>query len=227
MTAEPSRALALEHVSVRIGGRSVLEEIDLEIEEGSPVGLTGPSGSGKTSLCLLVAGVVAPSRGRIVLGGRLFVPGRDASVGLVLQNHGVVGGLTAEENVSLPMQARRMARGRIAKRCAEALQAVGLSEHAKRPVDGLSGGERQRVGIARALASDPEILVADEPTGELDPDNRERVLRLVRAHAERGRIVVVASDDLEVVGALPRLVELEGGRIRSDSRSGSWRASPR
>jgi putative ABC transport system ATP-binding protein len=214
----------LEDVAVRLGGRNVLEGIDLAAEQGSPLGLTGPSGSGKTSLCLVVAGVLTPSGGRILYDGRPFVSGRAVSVGLVLQNHGLVAGLTAEENVSLPMQARRMVKQQIARQCSEALAAVGLIENAKRPVDGLSGGERQRVGIARALALDPDVLVADEPTAELDPDNRERVLRLLRAHAQRRRIVVVASDDPEVVGTLPHLVELEEGRIRSDSRGARWRA---
>lgn len=113
----------------------------------------------------------------------------------------------------MPLQVRRLDRTEIARRTAQALLDVGLQRHAGRRVEELSGGERQRVGIARALAADPVLLVADEPTAELDPGNRERVLGLLTTHARRGGILVIASDDPEVLGACGRVVILDRGRI--------------
>ena len=205
--------LTLEHVGVDLGGICVLDDINLTVDAGVPVGLTGPSGSGKTILCLVLAGALAPSRGRILLDGRAFVSDRTTPVGLILQTHGLVEGLTAQENVALVLQARRLSGVDIAARAEGALHSVGLGDHGSRSVDQLSGGERQRVGIARALAGDPAVLIADEPTSELDPANRHNVLELLKALAATARIVVMASDDPGVVGALPRVVELDGGRI--------------
>lgn len=232
MTARrPVAALRLVGVDVELGGRPVLEGVDLVVEAGVPTAVTGPSGAGKTVLCLLLAGVLAPTRGRLE---RVMADGTgahkvddaawppeaaagtrapDVPVGLVLQHHGLLDGLTAEENAALPLQARRLPAGEVAWRARRALVSVGLGEHLDRAVDELSGGERQRVAIARALAGDPAVLVADEPTAELDPENRQRVLDLLLAEHDPPRVVVVASDDAEVVGACRRVVELEAGRV--------------
>lgn len=215
--------LVLEGVGLDLGGRPVLHDVDLELHGGEPVALTGPSGSGKTLLCMVMAGALTVTRGTVrldrpadggsSLGGLQPAGTGSGASGLVLQTHGLVQGLTAEENVALPLQARRVDRDEAARRCAQALADVGLTRHAPRLVDELSGGERQRVGIARALAVDPTVLVADEPTSELDPGNRERVLRLLTAHARAGRIVVIASDDPEIVGACGHVVTLERGTL--------------
>jgi putative ABC transport system ATP-binding protein len=214
------RTLELKDVHVESGRRTVLAGIDLIVKSGIPVGLTGPSGSGKSALCLVVAGVIAPSRGQVLLDGEPFTPDDDASVGLILQDHGLISWLTAEENVALPLQARTMTRDEIADRAARALGSVGLADQAARLVVELSGGERQRVGVARALAADPTVLVADEPTGELDPANRTKILTLLAQHAANSQIVVIASDDPEVMDALPRVVELDEGRV-VEVRSGN------
>jgi len=201
--------LELAGVDLALGGRRVLHGVDLVVDAGVPTAVTGPSGAGKTALCLLLAGAVAPVAGHLA-----WLPaGARPTVGLVLQHHGLLSGLTAEENVALPLQARHLAPDEVAALAAGALAAVGLGGHAGRVVDELSGGERQRVGIARALAGDPAVLVADEPTAELDPENRQRVLDLLLAPAEPPRVVVVASDDAEVVGACRRVVVLGAGRV--------------
>jgi putative ABC transport system ATP-binding protein len=210
--AEPT--LRLQGVSVELGLRSVLRGIDLLVQAGVPVALTGTSGSGKTVLCLVLAGALAPSTGRVELDGRPLRAGR-SSVGLVPQHHGLLGSLTADENVSLPLQSRKLPRGKIEELSSNALASVGLSDHATRLVDDLSGGEAQRVAVARALAGDPMVVVADEPTAELDPENRARVLGLLLKHAEAQRIVVVASDDPEVIGAFSRVMQLDRGQIVS------------
>lgn len=208
--------LRLEDVSVDLGGRTVLHDVDLVLRGGEAVGLTGPSGSGKTVLCLLLAGALEATRGTVRLdtGAPEGTPGQVAELaGLVLQVHGLVEGLSAEENVALPLQARRVDRAEVATRVGRSLHDVGLEKHAARPVEELSGGERQRVGIARALALEPLVLVADEPTAELDSGNRERVLRLLTERAQAGSIVVIASDDPEVLGACDRVVVLDRGKL--------------
>lgn len=204
--------IELDDVGVRFSEHSALRRIDLRVHPGEALGIAGPSGAGKTVLCAVLAGVVAPTSGAVRYGDMAMGDARP-SVGLILQNHGLLSGLTAAENVAFPLQARAIERGVAAKRVAAALDAVGLTEQMDRPVDELSGGQRQRVGVARALAGDPEVLVADEPTAELDPDNRERVLDLLLAHAARGNVVVVASDDPEVIGACGPVVHLLEGEI--------------
>ena len=235
MTAESGGTrVVVEHALLVLGGRTILghlgggqstdpgEGINLTLDGGAPVALTGPSGSGKTVLCLVLAGAMAVTRGRVWIegpGGAELVnqaSSRTGMTGLIMQTHGLVGGLTAEENVALPLQARNLPRADAMRRTMDALVGVGLSRHAGRPVDELSGGERQRVGIARGLAGDPLVLIADEPTAELDPENRARVLALLIAHAHRGRVVVVASDDPDVVAACGRVVVLDRGNVSSD-----------
>jgi putative ABC transport system ATP-binding protein len=213
-----TRTLTLRDVGVELGGRAAIEGIDLVVTAGVPMGLTGPSGAGKTVLCLVLAGALAPTRGEVLLDDQTFEGGSETPIGLILQSHGLVAGLTAEENVALPLQARRVSRNDVARRSLQALASVGLMDHANRRVEELSGGEHQRVGIARALAADPVILVADEPTAELDPENRAIVLDLLIAHAANSNIVVVASDDPEVIAALPHVVELRRGQVEAVRR---------
>ncbi len=222
MNAPTGLRLCLEDAGVDLGGRPVLEGLSFVVRAGEAVAITGPSGAGKTLLCLLLAGALEPSRGRVWVEGAGLAsePGEPESppragttTGLILQTHGLVAGLTAEENVALPLQARGVPRDEVARRATQALADVDLARHLSRSVDELSGGERQRVGIARALAADPSFLVADEPTAELDPGNRARVLDLLATTVRRGRAVVVASDDPEVVATCGRAMLLESGRI--------------
>ncbi len=204
--------LELLGVGVQFAQRWVIDGVDLRVEPGEPLGIAGPSGAGKTVLCAVLAGVLPPSRGNVRYGDAAMGEARP-TVGLILQNHGLLSGLTAAENVAFPLQARGLEREAAAARVDAALGAVGLAEQKDRAVDELSGGQRQRVGVARALAGEPAVLVADEPTAELDPDNRKRVLELLLAHAALGNVVVVASDDPEVIGQCAKIVHLHEGTI--------------
>ncbi len=132
--------------------------------------------------------------------------------GVVLQTQGLVAEMTAQENVALPLQERRLPALEVSTRATEALRSVGLGDVHDRVTAELSGGQRQRVGVARALAGSPEIVIADEPTGELDPDNRARVLALL-VDPSPDRIVVIASNDPEVVDACRRVLHLRDGII--------------
>jgi ABC-type lipoprotein export system ATPase subunit len=199
--------LQLDGVMFAPHGDRILGPLDLVVPVGQPLAVTGPSGAGKTTLCLMLAGVLDPTDGRVLLDG-VPIDSARVSVGLVLQTHGLIAGLTAAENVALPLQARGLARHDIARRTAAALASVGLATEAGRPVDELSGGERQRVGVARAVAGDPQVLIADEPTAELDAHNRGRVADLLTGATAVPRIVVVASDDPEILARFRHVVEL-------------------
>ncbi len=203
-----------EGVGVKADSRFILRGVDIAVRSGEVVAVTGPSGSGKTTLLLALAGLQPLTEGRVLLDQRPIPEGDEVRrlFGVVLQNHGLVSVLTATENAALPLQARRMPPPEIERRCREALAAVGLAANADHLVQDLSGGQQQRAAVARALAGDPDILIADEPTSELVKEQRETVLKLLVDQARRGRIVVIASHDPEVVETCDRSLRLVDGQ---------------
>ena len=196
-----------------------LREVSLEARRGEVLAIMGPSGSGKTTLLNLIAGVDRPTAGRIVVEGhevsrmgdeelRRF---RARVVGYVLQQNNLIPGLTALENVLLPMAAA--GRPDVA-RARRLLAEVGLEGKEDRFPEELSGGEQQRLAVAVALANDPPVIVADEPTGELDIATGERVVRLlVRQGREAGKTVIMTTHDPRVARMADRVVLLEDGRV--------------
>ncbi len=206
--------LRADDLTVALSGRRVLDGVSLVVRSGQSTALTGPSGCGKTALLLALAGLVPAVSGRVLLDGSPL--GTDDARwdrhGVILQGQGLAPELTAEENVAIPLQSRGLGRATIASLSAAALDSVGLGGSADRLVEELSGGQRQRVGVARALAGAPEVLLADEPTSELDPENRSRVLSLLVGRTA-GRIVVVASNDPEVTGACHHVLHLRDGTL--------------
>jgi putative ABC transport system ATP-binding protein len=212
-----ARELRTESLGVDAGGRAVLDGIDLLATAGTSIAVTGPSGAGKTVLLHALAGLLPLARGRVLLDGAPLIGARGgpARFGLVLQNHGLASGLTAEENIALPLQAWGLSRDEIGGRCEETLRAVDLGGSGRRLVDELSGGQRQRVGVARALAGRPDVVLADEPTAELDPANRALVLSLLLDRSA-GRIVVIAANDPELAEACDHVVQLRDGRLVSE-----------
>lgn len=209
-----AKELWAQQLGVEIGSRKILAGAELKVAAREMVVVTGPSGSGKTTLLLVMAGLQNPDRGQVLLDGEPLAQSGDLRrrIGVVLQNHGLVSVLTAAENVAIVLQARGVDRAEVTKRTAEVLSALGLSDHSDRLVRDLSGGQRQRVGVARALVGAPEVLLADEPTSELDVERRAQVLNLLREHAERGNIVVVASHDQIVADSANRTLALVDGR---------------
>lgn len=198
-----------------------LRDVSLTVRRGDFLALTGPSGSGKSTLVHLLAGVDLPTAGRVFFRGvpldRLGEAERARlrllSVGLVFQRFHLLPMLTAKENVELPMAEAGVGSRERRARAESLLARVGLTDRMGHKPGQLSGGERQRVAIARALANDPALLLADEPTGELDRSTSEEILELFARLNAGGTTVVVATHDLHLAAGAGRRIELVDGRI--------------
>jgi len=203
-------------VVVRFGRTTALDRVDLEVRPGELVAVTGHSGAGKSTLVSVLAGTTVPDEGRVVIGG-MGVDGLAsavaAGVGVVPQGNGLAAFLTARENVLVPLLARGVDAAEAPLRASTALAAMGLEEVHGHLVEELSGGQQQRVAVARGLALASPVLLADEPTSELDHANREVVLRLLRARAMGGAAVVMTTHDPEAAAAADRVVHLDDGVV--------------
>ena len=207
-----------------MGRRSleVLRGVDLEIARGGFVALRGASGTGKSTLLHLIGGLDTPNAGEIHFAGQnlsRFSEGeltdfRNHRVGFVFQAYHLLPELTALENVCLPARVARIAAGTAVKRAGELLSRVGLRDRLDHKPSELSGGEQQRVAIARALINEPELLLADEPTGNLDSHTGGEIMELLQSlRAENQTTLVIATHDAKVAAAAPRVIELVDGQI--------------
>jgi cell division transport system ATP-binding protein len=213
------------HVSKSyMAGQYALHDVSLEVGRGEFVFLTGPSGAGKTTLLELIFAAEQPSEGQILVLGRNVarlgagaVPALRRRVGVVFQDFKLLAGRTVEENVRLALDVvgtpRREARARVF----QMLKSVGLQHRRFHHPQSLSGGEQQRVALARALVNEPEILLADEPTGNLDPELTIEIMDLIMSAATRGTTVMVATHDHSLIDRYgKRMLRLEDGRIAED-----------
>jgi putative ABC transport system ATP-binding protein len=203
----------------------VLKGVELNVARGEFVAICGPSGSGKTTLLNLISGIDRPTSGKIlVLGQDLTVQDEDfladfrcSNVGFVFQSYNLVSTLTVAENVAFPMEWIRKPEAEIETRVAELLETVGLQYRANHFPAQLSGGEQQRVAFARALANDPELILADEPTGNLDTKNGQKITQVLKMLKANGKTVIVATHDPELMQLADRIVCLEDGRLASQN----------
>lgn len=207
-----------------------LRDLDLEITQGDFVALMGPSGSGKTTLLHLLAGIDQPTAGRIQigptevsgLGSRALARWRNENVGYVFQQYGLVPVLTAWENIELPLLLSRLSRSERDQRIQVALDAVGLTDRSTHLPRELSGGQQQRVAIARAIVGGPALLLADEPTGNLDAEAATAVLELLQTLHERfGQTLILVTHDPRAAGYARRTIQLDKGRVREASPEGA------
>ncbi|MDQ2767950.1 MAG: ABC transporter ATP-binding protein [Gemmatimonadota bacterium] len=204
------------------GSFAALHDVSLDIRRGELVGIVGQSGSGKSTLLNLMSGIDRPTRGEIFVGGVAvhairesgMAKWRGRSVGIVFQFFQLLPTLTAIENVMLPMDlcARWPARDRV-RRAQGLLEQLGVADQAHKLPATLSGGQQQRVAIARALANEPAVLLADEPTGNLDSQNAAIILELFATLAREGQTIVTATHDAEVQRVCTRTVPIADGRI--------------
>jgi ABC-type lipoprotein export system ATPase subunit len=199
-----------------VGGRVILDGVSVNANAGRLLAICGPSGAGKSSLLALLGGLLVPSGGSVALDDTRVHAGDESMrlrISMVLQGYGLVSALTARENVAITLQARRVTRDEVRRRTEAALAEVGLAEVADHLIEDMSGGQQQRVAVARALVAQPDVLLADEPTAELDAENRERIVELLVRLGHAGAIVVIASHDPDVVGRCDDVLELDAGRV--------------
>lgn len=219
--------IATQHVTMQLqaGGQTVtiLEDVTVEIPEKQTVAIVGPSGSGKSTLLGLIAGLDRPTSGTIWLNGveitelgeKAMARLRLANVGYIFQSFHLIPTLTALENVSIPLELAGDQQAR--QRAGELLRAVGLARRMSHYPVQLSGGEQQRVAVARAFACRPPILLADEPTGNLDSSTGQQVIELIMAlHRDAGTTLVLVTHDQQLAALMERVITIRDGRIASD-----------
>jgi len=210
------------HKTFSRGGEKidVLQGLDLEVGKGEFLALMGPSGSGKSTLLNLIGGLDRPSAGSIEVGGvridelseAKLTAWRARHVGFVFQMYNLLPALTAERNVELPLLLTSLSSARRKQQVATALSLVGLADRTKHYPRQLSGGQEQRVGIARAIVTDPTLLLCDEPTGDLDRKSGDEILALLGAlHREHGKTIVMVTHDPHAAERASRLVHLDKG----------------
>ncbi len=210
--------LTLDDVEVRYGALVAVATLSLAVPGGRVLAVTGPSGAGKTSLLWMMAGALEPDRGRVALDGVPVGRRPEAAargIAVVPQGNGLAAVLTAYENIVVPLLDGGLELAEADTRAREALDVVGLAEWAEHLVEELSGGQQQRVAVARALATRAAVLLADEPTSDLDGRNREVVLTALRAAADRGAAVVLATHD-------PEAASEADGELALDTGEATW-----
>ena len=209
-------------------GTVALDDVSLEIAEGEFVFLVGPSGSGKTTIMKLITGEVRPTNGSVIVNDfdmtrirRRKLPKMRRTLGVVFQDYRLIDNMTVYDNVAFAMRVVGAPNREIRKRVPYVLELVGLEGRENRLPGELSGGEQQRVAIARALVNSPRMLVADEPTGNLDPVRSLELMLLFEKINEMGTTVLVVTHEKELVNALAkRVIMIDGGRVISDGMDG-------
>ncbi len=220
----PDKAIALENLDLSLGSGAarvhILKGISLDVDAGQAIGLVGPSGSGKSTLLMVMAGLERPDSGRITIAGQdlgkmnedALARFRGRNIGIVFQSFHLVPTMSALENVALPLELAD--RPDAFARAEKELRAVGLGDRLNHYPAQLSGGEQQRVAIARAIAPDPAIIVADEPTGNLDETTGGSIVDLLFAiKRDRGATLVLVTHDTALARSCDRMVRLRSGRL--------------
>jgi cell division transport system ATP-binding protein len=213
------------------GGIKALTDVTLQIRKGEFVFLVGPSGAGKSTLTKLIYREELPTRGQIIFNGRNVVRMRQRevpylrrSIGMVFQDFRLLPQKTVFENIAFAMEVTGASGREIKKVVPKVLNMVGLTEKAGMFPDRLSGGEQQRVSVARAIVNNPVLIIADEPTGNLDPENSRELMKLFLEINRRGTTIIMATHAWDIVDAMKkRVVELTGGQVVRDEKEGTYR----
>jgi putative ABC transport system ATP-binding protein len=230
MTDTPAPVVQLSGVGKEYpGGVAALRGVDLRIEPGELLAIVGPSGSGKSTLLHIIGTLDRPSSGAVAIAGhdistlsdRRLSALRAQHVGFVFQAFHLVPGMSARDNVAEGLVYRGLPRAERRRRAERALERVGLAERMGHRPHQLSGGQKQRVAIARAVVGEPDLLLADEPTGALDSASGASVMTLLHDLNQEGATIAVITHDIEIAGQLPRQVRLRDGQIIADTAAGA------
>lgn len=207
--------------NTKAGDLEVLKGVDLEIQAGEFVGIVGPSGSGKSTLINMITGIDRPNQGEVYVGGQRLTnmsenqvaKWRGRNVGVVFQFFQLLPTLTVRENIMMPMYYCNTYRGQRDERVMEILELVGVPDLADKYPSQISGGQQQRAAIARALVNDPDLIVGDEPTGNLDTVSAGLVFGLFEELVDQGKTIVMVTHDKDLAGLIPRVEEVRDGQL--------------
>jgi putative ABC transport system ATP-binding protein len=210
---------------VGTGKVEVLKDISIEIPKAKFVVLCGPSGSGKTTLLNIISGIDRPTKGQIIVADQdltekdedFLSDFRCNNIGFIFQAYNLVSTLTVAENVAFPMEWLRKPSQEVEKRVIELIKTVGLEHRENHFPSQLSGGEQQRVAFARALANDPELILADEPTGNLDTKNADKILQVLQLLKGKGKTVIVSTHDRQIRELADQVFYLKDGRLATEN----------
>ena len=211
--------LALKHIRKAFAGKTVADNISLSVADGKLLAVLGPSGCGKSTLLNIAAGLVAADSGEVWIGGenRSRMPPERRRVALMFQDYALLPHLNVWQNVAFGLKMQGVGKQEARRRAEAALAEVGLAAELGRRIDALSGGEQQRVAVARALAHSPKLVIADEPTGNIDPELSLEMMELLERVSQTGITVLVVTHEHELVHRFhQRVVTLKNGRIISD-----------
>lgn len=228
--SQPAPIIEIKNLSkfFLVGGQPVqiLKDISLSVDPGEMVAVTGPSGNGKSTTLNMITGIDRPSSGEVFVNNSpvhkmsesQLAVWRGENLGIIFQFFQLLPSLSLVQNVALPMEfARKYKPAERRTRALELLDLVGLADQADKLPGAVSGGQQQRAAIARALANDPPLIVADEPTGNLDAATAESVFELFQQLVQRGKTILMVTHDVELANRMPRIIEIRNGLVACDS----------
>ena len=216
MTQGCGSRLQLHGINKHFGATQVLRDIHLDIQPGELLCFLGPSGCGKTTLLRIIAGLEAQSSGRLLQGERdiSLLPPRQRDFGIVFQSYALFPNLSVHANIAFGLRSQRLAKAAINQRVSELLELIGLSEHANKYPAQLSGGQQQRVALARAFAPNPRLVLADEPTGNLDAATGQQIIELMfDLNARQGTTLLLVTHDEAIAARCGRILRIQSGRL--------------
>ena len=219
--------ITINHVTKSFGDVTVLKEFTEEFQDGEFITFLGPSGCGKTTMLRIIAGFEKPTTGEIRIDGKVvsskdvFVPPEKRGIGMVFQSYAVWPHMNVFDNVAYPLKIQKVPKAEIKEKVKEILEIVHLSQYANRMPSQLSGGQQQRASIARALAGDPAVILADEPTGALDSHTGREVLTMLQQLHAAGNTVVLITHDNSIAVQAQRIIRLEDGHVIYDGDAGA------
>lgn len=208
----------LKNIDVSYGENKILDNISLYIRDKEFITLLGPSGCGKTTTLRVIAGFTQPDSGDVIFNGKKIndLPPYKRQVNTIFQKYALFPHLNVFENIAFGLRLKKKSDAEIKERVAEMLELVNLKGFSKRNIDSLSGGQQQRVAIARAVAAKPPVILADEPTGNLDSSSGREVMRILHELSDEGRTIILITHDNEIAEEANRIIRIQDGKIVSD-----------